>query len=339
MQEVESMPLTQFDLNLLTAFDAIYSESSLTRAGKRLHVTQPAMSRALGKLREQLKDPLFVRHGVNMIPTPLARSIIGQVRQGLQTLETTVCEMHFDPASVTRLFRLGMHENMEVLVLPLLLNRLRQSAPGTSIFSVEIDRRQIESALSDGVVDAIIDIQVPHSKDIQEMEVYSSSRVVVANRNHPGINGKLDLDTYLSQSHILVSRRHKGVGCEDLELSRQGKQRVIAARCQHFSAACRIVSQTDLLLTMPRAWAQSENAPFRNRVYPFPFPAPLKYCLYWHADVAADPANRWLREEIEKLLAQYYQEEKTLSVVASKWGSEKSRVAFDRTTLPTVVHR
>jgi DNA-binding transcriptional LysR family regulator len=123
--------------------------------------------------------------------------------------------------------------------------------------------------------------------------------VVVARRSHPAVRRGLTLATYLKQHHVLVSSRRSGPGLEDVELSRQGLSRRIRLRCQHYFAACRVVSQTDLVLTMPGSYARIANRQFGNRILPLPFAMPpLDAYLYWHANVDREPANRWLRERL-----------------------------------------
>ena len=120
--------------------------------------------------------------------------------------------------------------------------------------------------------------------------------MVVARPRHPAVKRELGLETYLSLEHILVSSRRRGLSVEDYELSRNGLKRRIRLRCQHYFAACRVVSETDLILTMAERYARIVNGLFRNRLLPFPLEVPnYDAYLYWHANAEADPANRWLR--------------------------------------------
>jgi DNA-binding transcriptional LysR family regulator len=128
--------------------------------------------------------------------------------------------------------------------------------------------------------------------------------VVLARHGHPAVGDKLDLDTYLAERHIQVSSRRYGPSLIDIELSRRGLRRQVFLRTQHNLTACMVVSKTDMLLTLPERHAQLLNRGGSNRVYPFPLAVPrLEAHLYWHESVENDPANRWLREEIERVLA------------------------------------
>lgn len=294
------MHISRIDLNLFTVFEAIYSEGSVTRASQRLSLTQPAISHALARLRQMFDDPLFVRQGHAMVPTPLARSLIEPVRRALRGLELTLSGVAaFDPGHADKRFNLAVRDVLEATVLPPLMRRVRGQAPGVDIAAFQVDRRELEHELGGGAVDAAIDVLLPLSNEIRHTRIYRDSTVVVVRQDHPHIQGTLDLPTYLKQDHVLASSRRRGPGLEDFELSRHGLERHIRLRCQHYFAACRVVSQTDLILTMPGRYAQIANRQFGNQVLPFPLDVPaFDVFLYWHANVDSDPANRWFREQV-----------------------------------------
>jgi len=302
--------LSQVDLNLFVVLEAVYREGNLTRAGQQLNLTQPAISHALKRLRDLLQDPLFVRQGPHMVPTPFTRNMIEQVRQALQILEANLSQSrNFVPEHTRRNFHLSLWEYAEALILPSLMRRLTNAAPGMSITTSRVKRRDLETELASGSVDLAIDIPMTMSDRIRHKWLLNEPFVVIARHDHPAITDKLDLDTYLAQRHIQVSSRRHGPSLIDIELSRRGLHRQVFLRSQHNLTACMVVSKTDMLLTLPEPHAQLLNMGMANpgpmnRVYPFPLPAPrLEAHLYWHASVENDPANRWLREEIEKVLA------------------------------------
>jgi DNA-binding transcriptional LysR family regulator len=296
--------LSQVDLNLFVVLEAIYREGNLTRAGVQLNLTQPAISHALKRLRDLLQDPLFVRQGPHMVPTPFTRSMIDQVRQALQILEVNLSESrNFVPENTRRNFHLSLWEYAEALILPHLLWRLARAAPGMSISTSRVKRRDLETELANGSVDLAIDIPMTISDRIRQKRLLNEPFVVMAREGHPAIAGKLDLDTYLAQRHIQVSSRRHGPSLIDVELGRRGLRRQVFLRSQHNLPACMVVSKTDMLLTLPERHAQLMNIGFTNQSYPFPLQVPrLEAHLYWHESVENDPANRWLREEIENVL-------------------------------------
>lgn len=294
------MNLNRIDLNLFVVLDTIYTEGGITKASRKLNLTQPAISHALGRLRDMFGDPLFERDGRAMVPTPLARSLIEPVRRSLRGLEITLNEVaRFDPATTERRFTLSVRDVLEATLLPVLMRRITDSAPLIDVATVRVDRRELEAELAMGTVDAAIDILLPLSDQIRRMRIALDPMVVVARLGHPSVDKGMDLDSYLKQDHIQVSSRRSGPGLEDVELSRLGVQRRVRLRCQHYFAACRVVSLTDLVLTMPESYARIANRQYNNQILPFPLSVPmLDAYLYWHANVEQEPANRWLREQL-----------------------------------------
>jgi len=297
---MKTIHLSRIDLNLFVVFDAIYTEGGITRASKRLNLTQPAISHALARLRELFDDPLFMRQGKSMIPTPLSRRMIDPVRESLQGIEATLRRVdRFDPATAHKHFTVGMRDVRELTALPVLLRTVTRTAPFVDLAIVRAERKQLEAELAAGTLDAAIDVRLALSDEVRRQRIDVERLVVVARPDHPSVKRALDLETYLAQEHIVVSSRRRGFGVEDYELSRHGLKRRIRLRCQHYFAACRVVSETDLILTMAERYARIVNRLFRNRVVPFPLAVPdYDAYLYWHVNADADPANRWLRKQL-----------------------------------------
>ncbi len=298
--------IRRIDLNLFTVLQAIHAEGGVSRAAARLNLTQPAISHALARLRDIYNDPLFVRRGHRLEPTPLTRTIIEPVQRSLRLLEFTLSETaHFDPGQTRKRFTLGLRDILESTVLPPLLHGLEETAPGIDIASIRVDRRAVESGLAAGSIDLAIDILLPLSEEIQRQRVEAGRLAVVARRDHPTVGPDLDLATYLRQDHILVSSRRGGPGLEDVELNRLGLERRIRLRCQHYFAATRVVSHSDMILTMPERYARLLSRSFETQVLPLPIDAPtLDLYLYWHASMREDPANRWLRTQMLQIFAE-----------------------------------
>jgi DNA-binding transcriptional LysR family regulator len=289
--------LSNIDLNLFVVFDAIYTEGGVTQAARRLNLTQPAVSHALAKLRSTCGDPLFVRNGRTISPTPAARRMISAVRQSIYGLKTTLGGMTaFDPGTARLQFTIGMRDLLESTLLPELMTAICKQAPHVDIAVVKAGRRNLEAELASGAIDAAIDILLPVSDDVRQTRLTTQSLAVLARRKHPRIHGKLTLKSYLAEEHIVVSSRRRGQSREDLELAGAGYRRSLRLRCQHYFAAARVVANTDLLCstTGPVANVLAEVIPLQ--VLKFPLATPdFDAFLYWHANVDADPANRWLR--------------------------------------------
>src|SRR5690554_3446544 len=154
---------TRLDLNLLHVFDTIYREGSLTRAAKALHLTQPAVSHSLSRLRDHFDDPLFTRQGNQMVPTPLARRFLESMKPGLTQIQGAVNQFHaFDPANQRKTYSLGLRDVLESTFLPPLMQRLN-AYPELEIASKRIPRRDMETQLAAGKLDFAVDVLLPVS--------------------------------------------------------------------------------------------------------------------------------------------------------------------------------
>ncbi|HTN33440.1 MAG TPA: LysR family transcriptional regulator [Marinobacter sp.] len=296
------MALNRLDLNLLHVFDTIYREGSLTRAAKVLHLTQPAVSHSLARLRDHFDDPLFTRQGNQMVPTPLARRFLESMRPGLTQIQSAVNQFHaFDPVNQRKSYSLGLRDVLESTFLPQLMSRLA-SYPELEISSQRIARREMESLLAAGKLDFAVDVLLPISGQTAHELLRQDRMVVLARKGHSLTAEALTLGGYLSAKHVLVSSRTEGPGIEDFELSRLGVQRTIRLRCQHYYAACRVVEKTDLLLTMPETYAQiiAQRANITIMAPPADFPS-IDVHLYWHKAYDREPALIWFRDQLRTI--------------------------------------
>lgn len=292
--------ISRIDLNLFVVFDAIYTEGNITRASEALKLTQPAVSHALGRLRGLVDDPLFVRKGHLMSPTPIARELIGPVRRAIGEIEGSLSQLSaFDPSTSPREFKIGMRPMVEAALVPQLIHEIKKEAPQVKISSEHYNRAEFQSDLTAGTLAAVVDVLLPLTHNIHNHRLGGGKMVVVARKDHPVVQGRISLESYLQQEHVLASSRKTGPGMEDLELARLGLQRRITLRCQHYWTACKVVSTSDLLLTMPERYARSTNETLANQLIPFPIDMGARdIFLYWHASAENDAANRWLRDII-----------------------------------------
>ena len=296
--------ISRLDLNLFPVFEAIYREGNLSRAAEVLHLTQPAVSHALARLRDALDDPLFVRRGRNMVPTPRARQLIGPVRQALTTLHTGVEQSrHFDPGRLQRTFRISLRDLFEVMVLPHLMQRLREQAPGVTLSVVRTPRQQIEHDLATGRVDFAADAWFNPGSAIAHVPISDDRLVCLMRPGHPALSGEWSLGTMLRWPHVLVSSREQGGGYEDVQLARHGLSRTVALRTPHYFSAALVVAQSELMLCAPARFARLLRRAVALDERPFPLTLPpLEVFLYWHRLHDTDPAHQWLREQILDVL-------------------------------------
>lgn len=298
------MATNRLDLNLLHVFDTIYREGSLTRAAQALHLTQPAVSHSLARLREHFNDPLFTRQGNQMVATPLARRFAETMRPGLTQIQSAVNQFHaFDPSHQHKTFALGLRDILESTFLPQLMLNLGPY-PEVEVISQRIARRDMETQLASGKLDFAVDVLLPVSNQTAHELLRRDQLVVIAGEHYPGLDGGLSMDAYLQARHVLVSSRTEGPGIEDFELSRLGVHRRIALRCQHYYAACRVAETSDLLVTMPETYARMIEQQAKVRVLPLPTDMPpLNVHLYWHKAYEKEPALLWFREQLHQVAA------------------------------------
>ena len=280
--------LGRLDLNLFRVFDTIYRERNLTRAAGILCLSQSAVSHAIGRLRTQLGDPLFVREGQGVVPTPLADRLWPDIEDALALLRQAVHRSQaFEPARDISQVTLAMNDELEPSILPVLARALRAVVPDARVASVRLDRASLRADLAAGRLDCAIDIAQPVSPELDHALLLQDDFVVVSREPRA-----LDADAYLGARHVTVSSRRTGRAVEDLGLARLGLERQVVMRCQHYEAACRIVAESDLLLTMPRRQAAAINVVLGNAVLPLPIALHgVELHLYWHRQREADPAN------------------------------------------------
>lgn len=291
------------DLNLLHLLEVVESHRSVTAAANELHLTQSAVSHALRRLREQIGDPLFVRQGNVMVPTPKTVAIIGPIRQALQQMKQTLDQASaFDPSSSRRRFSIGLLPVAETGLVGPMVRELIADAPSISIDFVRIDHRVLEQDLAGNRLDVAVDVALPVPTSVRRERAWADHFIVVAARDHPvADDGRIDQRAYLAAGHVLVSARRRGAGSVDLAVQKMGFRRDIRFRCQSHQAAAEIAAVSDLLLTVPAsaAAAMVPNQQLSFLAPPVELPQ-AELFTYWHERSDADPANAWLRRRIHE---------------------------------------
>jgi DNA-binding transcriptional LysR family regulator len=287
------MRLDKVNLNLLVTFDAIYSEASLTRAAELLHVTQPAISNSLRRLRDVYDDPLFVRTPDGMLPTPVASSAIGRVRQALKLIDSSLSERdRFEPKDSDRVFKIAMGDMAEALLLPGVLRQMQISAPRIALRSFTISRKDIPLELASNGIDIAIQPPLINDPGVESLPLAVDRYVCVMREGHPMAKKRLTLKRYLNMSHLHLSSRRRGSGHIDLALRGLGVRRQITMRAQHYLVAPLIIDNTDLVLSIPASLAKRLGLGYRS----LPFEVqPFEIHMYWHKNADNDSANAWLR--------------------------------------------
>lgn len=294
-----------FDLNLMRVFLTVLHERSVTRAAQRLNLTQPAVSYALARLREQFDDPLFVRTATGMQPTPVAFALADPIERGMNSFaEAVSLRQQFTPATSTRRFRLSMSDIGEMVFLPPLMERVHALAPRLQVEVMEIALEQLPQALKEGEVDLAIGNLAGLGRHTCHADLFSERYVCMGRGGHPVLSAGLTRGQFKRLDHILVASRASAHRLLNEVLSEAGLHRQPYLTLPHFSAAAEIVRRTDLTVTLPyRAaiWFNRDNA-FDIRPLPIALP-PLSVTVHWHARFESDPGTMWLRRQVEATLA------------------------------------
>lgn len=293
------MNLHRIDLNLFAVFDAIYTAGSLTKAADVLCITQPAVSNSLARLREMLNDPLFVRTGHSMTPTPVAQNIIGPAREALGLLRRSVQESHiFDPLKAEKTFNFAARDLLEVSIIPRLLGLLEKSAPKISLTNYEIERKNIVSSMASGNLDFYADASSFSDQHLCKQKISEDRFVVLARKNHPALAQGMSMEQFLKLGHINVSHRKTGAGPIDVALDKISEKRRVVMRSQHFLTVPSTLVKTDLIACLPYHLAKHYDL----SMYELPFDLPpLEYFLYWHVSADLDDAHIWMRNQITQV--------------------------------------
>lgn len=294
------MNLRSLDLNLLLVFDAIYTERSISRAALRLHLSQPAVSNALARLRKTLDDPLFKREGSGMAPTPRAKMLREPVRQALDLLESSLRrDETFDYRGSTREFVIAVEDFGETVLLPRLVDWLANASPGIRVRIRAEPGISLKTELREGTVDLALDFFSLRDPGFKCTRVLTDTLVSLTRRDHPGIGDRMNLETYLALRHVVIEPRNTGVPIIDRSLSKRGLSRHIAVTVPHFLSMPALVQGSDLICTIPRRMAYLYADVFRLRVHSVPLETPrFPAYLIWHNSFNTDPGHQWLRKKI-----------------------------------------
>ena len=292
------------DVRLLAVFDAMCHTANVSRAAELLGLGQPAVSVALGKLRQHFGDPLFVRTSAGMAPTPFAQGLAQPVRAVLEALDVVNGHRNdFDPAHSTRTFRLCMTDISQLVLLPRLWETLRVVAPGirTHILPLSTDTTQL---LESGQADLALGFMPQLEAGFYQQLLFRQNFVCMVGRDHPRIQGELTLAQFEAEDHAVITSSGSAPLVVDREIERQGIQRRIAMEIPNFLGAAFVVEHTDLLITIPQRLGDVLQGRGAFQVFPVPFSLPgYEVKQHWHERFHHDPGNQWLRRTIWELLA------------------------------------
>lgn len=292
--------LRRIDLNLLVILDALLGEQHVTRAAERLHLSQPAVSHALARLRDLLGDPLLVRAGSGLVPTARALELAAPLAETLAQVQSLLAPNTFDPASARRTFRLAMSDYGAAIILPRLIRTLRGEAPGIDLQISHASREGMVEGLLNGDIDLAAGVLPELPGELRSTPLFEERYVCLLDRQSLPAGGVLDLPTYLSRPHVLLEMRGSGTPEIERTLTALRERRRVAISLPHWSVAQRFISGTDLILTVASR-ALNEVDDKSLIVVPPPFEiAPFTFLSAWHKRRGGDQALNWLNRRIEQ---------------------------------------
>lgn len=298
------MDIHNFDAGLLQALDALLSEKSVTRAGERLHLSQPATSIILARLRRYFGNDLLVPAGRRMVLTPLAESLVQPVRNCLVQIQHTVAsKADFSPSASSRRFCLAVSDYVTAVLIAHALQEVARQAPGVTFELVRLDET-IEQKLEKGDVDFVIR-PIVHAMAMHPKEpLFQDTHVCVVWNENALIEKKLTRKQFFGLGHVAIHFGHASAIFEDWIAARYGAIRTIEVVAQDFEVACRLVVGTNRIATVMGRMARlcATHLPLRLIHPPFAIPT-VTHCLQWHRYQDQDPGSMWLRSFLRRVAA------------------------------------
>jgi DNA-binding transcriptional LysR family regulator len=301
MAKIDGLSL---DLNLLAALEVLLAERNVTRAARRLGLTQSSMSHTLGRLRAALGDPILVRAGRAMVPTPRAEALAAPLGRALAELRRVVAqEGAFDAATSTRAFAIACPD-LVVSFLPELMVALAREAPRVRLDVSTSAGVDIPSALSASSLDAALVPAPQQGAGLAQRLLGHVTFCVLARRGHPALaRGKRwSLEAWLAHPHVVVRTASGGPGLVGGALERAGRTRVVGMTAPGFLVAPFVVAESDLFFAAPRELIAGVAERLDLAVLDLPLPLPkIAVALLWHERMSADPGHAWLRERLAEV--------------------------------------
>jgi len=286
--------IRSLDLNLLKALDALLDEGSVTRAARRLSLTQPAVSGMLTRLRDHFGDPLFVRTSHGMVPTLRASTLAVPVKQIITDIAILLKPQEFDPLQAELTFTLAATDYALRAVIVPLMAALKQRAPHVRIAVRAVDSERLSQQLSRGDVDLALVTPQTTPEDLHGRALYEEKYVCVAREGHPlAASGKISLEQFCQQEHVLVSSEGRFTGVTDEALTAVGMSRRVSMAVNSFLVVPDVLRVTDMIAVVPGRMVPADGSLVKLTL-PLSVPGFTK-SMAWHERTHHDPAHRWIR--------------------------------------------
>ena len=300
------MDLSRLDLNLLRVFHHLVRLGRVSKVAQALGMSQPAVSSALGRLRQALGDELFLRTQQGMEPTPYALQLAGPVALALDGLQQALhVRASFDPMSSTRHFRLAMTDVGEMYFLPVLMDAMARAAPGVTLEVVSVTHASLKEDMASGRIDLALGLLPQLQAGFFQQALFRQSYVCLMRADHPLAQAnEWRLQNFAAAEHVRVLAAGTGHGRVDAALERLGVRRLVRLTVPHYVALGDVLGHSDLVATVPERFAQRVTAPFglSTRALPVEVEGSAIH-QFWHGRLHRDPGHQWLRLQMARLFA------------------------------------
>ncbi len=297
------MDSTRPDLDLLVALEALVSARNVTRTAEQLHLSQPALSARLNRLRDLFGDPLLIPAHRGMIPTAKALALVGRLRPVLDELRAALSShQSFDPAKAELTVAIACSDYAQsVLIVPLVL-ALRKSAPGIRVAVRALDSSRLEGQMARGEVDVAFITPELTPPGLRARVLYQERYVLIGRRGHPRLRRRPTLDAFLKFEHVIVSPSGGGFATPvDEALAARGRKRKVVTSAASFLFVLEIVSRSDFVALVPERLARGRSAALMVREPPLPVQG-FAMTMVWHERADGHPGLRWVRQRIAELV-------------------------------------
>ncbi|GGM52860.1 LysR family transcriptional regulator [Longimycelium tulufanense] len=290
------------DLRLLVALDALLQEESVTGAAERLHLSPPAMSRTLVRIRRALGDPVLVRAGRQLVPTPRAVALRTRVHALVQEARLLLSPQG-DPdlARVERSFAVVADDGYAAVMAPRIVGRLEREAPHVTVRFLAEGHREA-APLRSGVADIEIGVIDEASPELRIESLFQDRHVGVVRADHPFATRRVTLTRFAGARHLSVSRRGRLTGPVDEQLAKHGQRRAVVASLPNYSSALLMLLTSDLVAAVPETLAVHAAEVLDLHVFELPLEIePIDICLAWHPRHDGDSVHAWLRRCVREM--------------------------------------
>ncbi|CDT66291.1 putative Transcriptional regulator, LysR family [Vibrio coralliirubri] len=300
--------LARLDLNLLVNLHVLLDQRNVTRAAEQLNLSQSAISKSLARLRVLFDDPLLERSGYGMEPTLKAKQIQSELKRLMVDIERITAPTTFNPFQSSRKFHIAVVESSYSLIFPKFITEVLLNAPNITIDSCRwgadtferLQRGELDFAITgkDMKPEDEARTLIP-PKGVVSQELYQDELCCLVSNKHPCLEGIWDLEQYLTYRHIMVKNYSNERWLVDLKLAEKQFERNIALYVPDFNSAAELCGHTELILTVPKRFAEHTAKKMGLKVLPLPiYVPPLTYPLFWHENRSRDLAHAWLKQLI-----------------------------------------